>query len=102
MSALSLSAQHPVYRHYTVDDGLPSTEIYHVLQDSKGYIWLATNMGVSRYDGRTFKNFDKQDGLPENTVFEIYEDGKGRIWFISFPCQLSYFYRDTIHEYKYN
>lgn len=102
LSALSLSAQHPVYRHYTVDDGLPSTEIYHVLQDSKGYIWLATNMGVSRYDGRTFKNFDKQDGLPENTVFEIYEDGKGRIWFISFPCQLSYFYSDTIHEYKYN
>lgn len=102
LCALNLSAQHPVYRHYTVDDGLPSTEIYHVFQDSKGYIWLATNMGVSRYNGRTFKNFDKQDGLPENTVFEIYEDGKERIWFISFPCQLSYFYNDTIHNYSYN
>jgi ligand-binding sensor domain-containing protein len=97
-----LQAQHPVYRHYTVDDGLLSNEIYHVTQDSKGYIWIASNMGVSRYDGKQFRNFDKQDGLPENTVFEIYEDSKGRVWFVSFPCQLSYFYNDTIHPYRYN
>lgn len=100
--AASLNAQQPVFRHYTVDDGLPSNEIYHVIQDSKGYIWLATNMGVSRYDGHTFRNFDKQDGLSENTVFEIYEDEKGRVWFVSFPCQLAYFYNDSIISYKYN
>jgi ligand-binding sensor domain-containing protein len=97
-----LQAQHPVYRHYTVDEGLLSNEIYHVTQDSKGYIWIASNMGVSRYDGKQFRNFDKQDGLPENTVFEIYEDSKGRVWFVSFPCQLSYFYNDTIHAYRFN
>lgn len=102
LSNFSLQAQHPVYRHYTVDDGLLSTEIYHITQDSKGYIWIATNMGVSRYDGKQFRNFDKQDGLPENTVFEIYEDSKRRVWFVSFPCQLSYFYNDTIHPYRYN
>jgi ligand-binding sensor domain-containing protein/two-component sensor histidine kinase len=98
----SLYAQHPVYRQYTVDDGLLSNEIYHVTQDSKGYIWVASNMGVSRYDGKQFRNFDKQDGLPENTVFEIYEDSTGRVWFVSFPCQLSYFYNDTIYPYRFN
>ncbi|MHC1776792.1 MAG: two-component regulator propeller domain-containing protein [Lentimicrobium sp.] len=97
-----LKAQHPVYRHFTVDDGLPSNEIYHIFQDAKGYIWVATNMGVCRYDGINFQNFDKQDGLPENTVFEIYEDSKGRVWFISFPCQLSYFINESIHSYKFN
>ncbi len=102
MLTFSIQAQHPVYRNYTVDDGLLSNEIYHVTQDSKGYIWIASNMGVSRYDGKQFRNFDKQDGLPENTVFEIYEDSKGRVWFVSFPCQLSYFYNDTIHAYRYN
>ena len=97
-----IKGQHPVYRHFSVDDGLPSTEIYHVFQDSKGYIWLATNIGVSRYDGQKFVNFDKQDGLPENTVFEIYEDAIGRVWFVSFPCQLSFYIDDSIHPYKNN
>lgn len=97
-----MKAQQPAFRNYTVDDGLPSSEIYHVIQDSKGYIWLATNMGVSRFDGREFRNFDVQNGLPENTVFEIYEDNIGRLWFVSFPFQLSYFENDSIHPYKYN
>ncbi|PCJ81377.1 MAG: hypothetical protein COA57_14290, partial [Flavobacteriales bacterium] len=37
-------SQHPqpIFRHYTVEDGLPSSEVYHVMQDSKGYIWFAT------------------------------------------------------------
>ncbi len=63
---------------------------------------MATNMGVSRFDGRTFVNYDVQNGLPENTVFEIYEDESERLWFISFPFQLSYFYNDSIYQYKYN
>lgn len=101
-TATVLWGQQPALRNYSVDDGLPSSEIYHIIQDSKGYIWMATNMGVSRFDGRTFKNFDVQNGLPENTVFEIYEDEIGRVWFISFPFQLSYFWNNAIHPYKYN
>lgn len=97
-----IHAQHPVFRHFSVDEGLPSNEVYHLFQDSKGFIWIATNMGVSRFDGVAFRNFDKQDGLPENTIFEIYEDYKGRIWFVGFPCKLSYFEDDKIVEYKYN
>lgn len=97
-----LFGQHPALRQYSVNDGLPSSEIYHIFQDSKGYIWLASNMGVSRFDGRSFKNFDVQNGLPENTVFEIYEDETGKVWFVSFPFQLSYFVKDSILPYKYN
>ena len=102
MLVLGLQAQHPVFRHFTVDEGLPSNEVYHLFQDSKGFIWIATNMGVSRFDGISFRNFDKQDGLPENTVFEVYEDYKGRIWFVGFPCKLSYYEDGRIIEYKYN
>lgn len=101
LPALSFGQQ-PALRNYTVDNGLPSSEIYHIIQDTKGYIWMATNMGVSRFDGRTFKNFDVQNGLPENTVFEIFEDESNRLWFVSFPFQLSYFQNDSIHQYKYN
>lgn len=91
-----------VSKHYTTNDGLPSSEVYYVFQDSKGYIWFATNFGVSRFDGYKFTNFDNSHGLPDNTVFEIYEDYKNRIWFISYSCRLSYFLNDSIHLYKYN
>lgn len=100
--SIALFAQKPVFRHYSVNEGLPSSEVYHIIQDSKGYIWIATNMGVSRFDGREFRNFDIQDGLPENTVFEVYEDETGRVWFVGFPFQLAYFSNDSIIPYKFN
>ena len=90
------------FRHFTVEDGLPSSEIYHVFQDSKGYIWFATDNGVSRYDGYEFRNFTHNEGLPDNTVFEIFEDYKNRIWFMPHSIKLSYFHNDSIYEYKYN
>jgi len=102
LAPLIAFSQQPSLRNYTVDDGLPSSEVYHVIQDSKGYVWFATNMGVSRFDGRSFRNFDVQNGLPENTVFEIYEDSKQRLWFVCFPFQLAYYENDSIYQYKYN
>src|SRR3954463_7666454 len=82
--ALKSSAQElqPAYKHFTTDDGLPSSETYRVLQDRKGFIWIATDKGVSRYDGYSFQNFTIQDGLPDNSVLNLFEDSKGRIWFI--------------------
>jgi ligand-binding sensor domain-containing protein len=100
--AVSLNGQEYQTRHYSAESGLPSSEVYHVYQDSEGYIWIATDMGVSRFDGYEFENFDLEDGLPDNTIFEIYEDYKGRIWFLSFSMKLSYYYKDSIYSYKYN
>lgn len=97
-----VNAQEPHYRNYDIEDGLPSNEIYHVIQDKKGFIWIATDKGVSRFDGYEFENFGLEDGLPDNTIFEIYEDYKGRIWFISFSLKLSYYYKGEIHIYPFN
>ncbi len=90
------------YKHYTVEDGLPSSEVYSAFQDSKGYMWFATDAGVSRFNGYEFENFDVSDGLTDNTVFLITEDRKGRIWFGTFNCQLSYFKNDSIYPYEHN
>ncbi len=95
-------AQNLSMRQYTVDNGLASSDVYHVFQDSRGYIWMATDMGISRFDGHKFVSYDSEEGLPQNTVFEIYEDAIGRVWFISFPFQLSYYQNGAIHLYKYN
>ena len=90
-------AQNSVYKQYHTEDGLPSMEVYDIIQDSKGYIWVATVKGVSRFDGNTFENFTVENGLPDNEILFLREDKKGRIWFISFTGPLSYF-DGTIHN----
>lgn len=44
-------------RLYTQEDGLPSEEVYKVIEDQQGFIWLATKAGISRFDGNQFTNF---------------------------------------------
>ncbi|WP_170829945.1 sensor histidine kinase [Williamwhitmania taraxaci] len=94
--------QSPPYINYKGGDQIPSSETYHVIQDTKGYIWVATACGVSRFDGYEFTTFTLKDGLPDNVIHEIYEDYKGRIWFVSYSGQLSYFFEGKIYPYKYN
>ncbi len=92
----------PVFRHFTTEDGLPSSEVYFALQDSKGYMWFATDHGVARFNGYEFRTFTTKDGLSDNTVFKLFEDRKGRIWMLSFSGKIFYFENDIIRPYKYN
>ncbi len=68
------------FDNYTIKNGLPSNAILDIMQDSKGYMWFATQNGVSRFDGYSFKNFSIEDGLPSNYVNCLFEDSKGNIW----------------------
>lgn len=86
------------YDHYTVNDGLPTQTIYTLIQDRKGFLWIATEAGVSCFDGKEFKNYTTEDGLGDNEVLDIYEDLKGRIWFIPFSARLSYYYKGKFHN----
>ncbi|MFD1061934.1 histidine kinase [Winogradskyella litorisediminis] len=92
------SAQKPI--PLTVDDGLPSNHVYDVLEDNDGFIWFATNRGVSRYNGETFKNFTIKDGLQNNDIWLLEKDHRNRIWFISKSKYQSYFENDSIHKVK--
>ena len=78
----NLNAQQTLYRHFTVEEGLPSLTIHQINQDQLGYIWLATDKGVSQYDGYQFANYTVKDGLPSNNIREIYIDQSNRIWLI--------------------
>ena len=68
---------------HTLDvvDGLPSSIIYAILQDRRGYLWFGTKNGVSRYDGQTFHTFSTQDGLTGDGVGFMLEDRQGHLWF---------------------
>ena len=62
------------YRNYDVNDGLPSSQIYEIIEDSKGYIWFGTDRGLVRYNGYEFvmNNLTWEILLPKYVKF--YED----------------------------
>ena len=88
--------------HYSTKDGLPSKEIHQIYQDTKGYIWIASNRGISKFNGAEFVNYTMNDGLIDNMVFGFYEDPKNRLWIRSFKSELCYIKNDAIIPYKYN
>ncbi len=75
---------------FTIDNGLPSNTVYDISQDKRGFIWFATDYGVSKFDGHTFKNFTVKDGLPDNDILYFYKDTKDRIWLIGFNGTVAY------------
>ena len=74
-------AQQNNFINYSADDGLSQSDVYKVIQDSRGYLWLGTaGGGVSRFDGLNFESYDKKRGLAGNIVRGLMEDSKGNIW----------------------
>ncbi len=102
LSTLGLNAQTPTHVHYGTNQGVPSSQVYHLIQDRKGIIWLATGNGVSCCNGYDFRTLGVTDGLHSQVIFRIFEGHKGRIWFSNSSNTLSYFYNDSIFAYKFN
>lgn len=94
-----ISAQHHQYLHFTEEDGLPSNFVYKAFQDSKDYIWFATDKGAVKYDGASFRVFNENDGLPFADVFDIVEDKENRIWVLG-KGKLCYIYEDSVYVFK--
>lgn len=96
-AAVSLSAQGPNsltpggFRRMLVAEGIPSSEVYEVYQDRAGYLWLATDAGICRYNGISFTTYTTLNGLPDNTVFHIKEDSEGKIWVQTFTGEIAFF-----------
>ncbi len=96
-----LRAQHNrVMERISTLEGLPSNTVYATLEDRRGFVWLATDRGVCRYNGIDFETFTVEDGLADNEVFSLFEDSKGRIWFGTFNGQLCYFHSEQFFSYK--
>jgi sensor histidine kinase YesM/streptogramin lyase len=98
ISSIYCSGQTTFIKHYSTKDGLPSNSCYFILQDKKGYIWVASDAGVSRFDGKVFETFSIDDGLPDNQIIRLNEDRSGKIWFSALNGKLSYFKDGVIYN----
>ncbi len=92
-SSLGLYAQAPTYWTLGSEDGLPSQTIYKILQDPKGFIWLATEGGLCRFDGQVFELFDHPD-LITNEILTIKKGDQDRVWFLNLSGQIGYVQND--------
>ena len=78
----SLSAQDTVFRHITPRNGLAGGYINQIEQDSLGFMWFATEQGLSKYDGYSFTNYEEDDENPDAVrssnirIFKLFGNNK--------------------------
>lgn len=74
----------PQFRRYSTSNGLPSTNVYAVVQDREGAIWFGTKGGLARFDGVGFKVFRHAENDPgslyNNGIATLVIDRRGRLW----------------------
>lgn len=83
-------------RSYATAEGLPSPTIYDIASDRRGYLWLVTEAGPVRFDGKNFTVpiHQHQHSKPGSL---LTEDRFGRIWYETFDGYLLYIDQDTVH-----
>jgi len=71
-------------KYFTLEDGLSQASIIDLLQDSSGFVWIATQDGLNRFDGSNFKHFKYSQSdsttISGNFINKLLEDHKGNIW----------------------
>lgn len=90
------------YTNYSLKDGLPSNHVYRITQDYDGFIWIITDRGISKFDGKTFKNFTIKDGLPSNDIWSIKITPDNKKWFFSRANKLGYILEDKVYSFPSN
>jgi len=68
------------FRAYGAAEGLAGDHVRFIHQDARGFLWIATNAGVSRFDGHDFRNYGPADGLPFTSARKVVETPDGTIY----------------------
>jgi len=101
--ASQANAQEYNFIKYNVQDGLPQSQVYDIFQDSKSYLWMATQGGgVCRFDGNSFETISTRDGLPSNFMECIFEDSDNILWFGTKTGLAAYDHKKVIWSEKNN
>ena len=72
------------FKYLSIENGLSKNTVHDIVQDSTGYIWIATFNGLNRFDGYSIKVFrtdsDTQSSIIDNLVTSIDYDGVRNLW----------------------
>ncbi|MEO0364033.1 MAG: diguanylate cyclase [Pseudomonadota bacterium] len=78
----SLKATQYIYRDWTRADGLPSNVVWSLTYGQSGYLWLATEGGLARFDGVRFEVFNSEtrSAFRVNDIRDVVQDSDGHVW----------------------
>lgn len=85
----------PFFSHLRTESGLSHNKVNCILQDKKGFIWLGTEDGLNRYDGKYFSIYNSLPGdttsISGNIITDLFEDNDGILWIASADGGLTQF-----------
>lgn len=69
------------FEHFSTREGLSSNRVFSLAQDSTGFVWVATDFGLDRFDGINFKHYQKKDypKMKRNEVMYVEHIGHDQI-----------------------
>jgi len=65
---------------FGLEDGLQDLNISTICQDKDGFIWVGTETGLHRFDGKSFQSFRRPDGLPSSVIQAVLVHPDGKLW----------------------
>ncbi len=81
---LRVQAQAPEFHHLTVENGLSHNAVLAIAQDSRGFMWYGTEIGLNRYDGHRFRVYKTSrtdtSTLSDNNILALLPDSGGVVW----------------------
>ena len=78
--AISGQAQRFFFENVGVQQGLPASKVYAIVEDKAGKIWIGDEAGISRYNGNSVTSFGSAEGVSQNGVRALFMDTQDRIW----------------------
>ena len=91
-----LFSQDPTYFQTTTENGLPSNEVYSMVQDKQGFIWFGCDAGVYKYDGVRYMQYKSND--QRSRAFSgLTLSASGRVYAYNFSGQLFYAEKDSFY-----
>lgn len=98
-SARAVEPPQCIFQYYSTTDGLTHDRIADIFTDSRGFVWVCTWYGVSRFDGYSFRNFNTEPGdyspLSHHRFVSVSEDAAGHLWFTTYNLHIYRFNRYT-------
>jgi signal transduction histidine kinase/CheY-like chemotaxis protein/streptogramin lyase len=76
----AMAGQRYSFKEYGPDAGLTNLDVYCLMQDRTGFLWVGTANGLFRYDGRQFRAYTKAQGLPSGQIEALHQTADGDIW----------------------
>jgi ligand-binding sensor domain-containing protein len=100
LNAVTAFAQYPHYFQYDNENGLPSNEMYSIVQDQKGFVWMGCDAGLFKFDGVRYTSY-KCKTQNSKSISNLTLSENGKIYCVNFQDQIFFLENDSLKELQH-